>query len=426
MFPYLERRTRPPRARACSPQSGPELALRNPRPANVVSALRTAGPVALLALLAFGALALSCSSDEGQGPEPAQTATQAPAAATQAPAANPSPASTPAPSPSATPEQAQAATPTPVAARPAASMRDLVIDTSTTGKELLDRLSEEEVACIKTAYGDAVFQFIRQGPVLAGGGDPAMAAPMFRCMTSESTAYLTAAFLAALTGAESEGSRQCFAGLALEHPGAIYASVGIGVEGEEPDSISRHEFRVLYFDCMNDAEVVRYFSRYWEVVHSVNTLTGRDILDVFTDSEIACFQDYFGDRYDEAFLDAPMNSGELGTHDMHEACFARDTSGRLFVTVMSALLGGVTGETAACLADFGNEHEHYVDDMIFSTSERRGALPDGEVAELARDGAIWVECLTEDEYRKFGDLLLGDGASGRVPGTPVPRSRASS
>ncbi|MCY4392979.1 MAG: hypothetical protein OXE43_13165 [Chloroflexi bacterium] len=305
-------------------------------------------------------------------------------------------------------------------------MRDLVIDTSTTGKDMLDRLSEEEVACIKAAYGDAVFQFIRQSPVLAGGGDPAMAAPMFQCMTSESTAYLTAAFLAALTGAESEGSRRCFAGLALEHPGALYASVGVGVEGQEPDSISRHEFRLLYFDCMNNAEVVRYFSRYWEVVHSINTLTGRDVLDILTDSEIACFRDYFGDRYDEAFLDAPMNSGELGTHDMHEACFARDTSGRLFVTVMSALLGGVTGETAACLADFGNEHEHYVDDMIFSTSERRGALPDEEVAELARDGAIWVECLTEDEYRKLGDLLLGDGAIGRAPATPVPGSGAPS
>ena len=421
MFPYLERRTRPPRAWACSPQSGPELApRRNPRPANVLSALRTAGPVTLLALLAFGALALSCSSDDGQEREPAQTATQTPTAATQA--ATPSPVSTPAPTAAATPAQTQAATPTPAAA----SMRDLVIDTSTTGKDLLDRLSEEEIACIKAAYGDAVFQFIRQGPVLAGGGDPAMAGPMFRCMTSESTAYLTAAFLAALTGAESEGSRQCFAGLALEHPGAIYASVGIGVEGEEPDSTSRHEFRVLYFDCMNDAEVVRYFSRYWEVVHSLNTLTGRDVLDVFTDSEIACFRDYFGDRYDEAFLAAPMNAGELGTHDMHEACFARDTSGRLFVTVMSALLGGVTGETAACLADFGDEHEHYVDDMIFSTSERRGALPDEEVAELARDGAIWVECLTEDEYRKLGDLLLGDGAIGRAPTTPVPGSGAPS
>ncbi|MCQ3804797.1 MAG: hypothetical protein OXC98_13995 [bacterium] len=350
----------------------------------------------LLALGAAFAMVAACGDESeptATDPLPTATATVAP---TSPPTASPAPA----------------ATSTTEAAPPAVSMRDFVMDASLTGKDLIDRLSEEEVACIKQAYGDTIFQFILGSPMVAQGGDPAMAAPMFSCMTEESFAHLTAAFLAMLTGAESGESRNCFADLAREHPGAARASAGIELEGYETGHISRHEFRLLYFDCLNDGETVRYFSRLWDGVRSANTLTGYDILDVFTDPEVACFRDYFGDSYDKAFLSAPMSSGALGAHELHEACFTKDTSGRLFVTVMSTLLGGFTDETTACLVDFGSEHEHYVDDLVFTTPERLGAMPDEKVAELARDGSIWAECMTDEAYSRLWDLLLDAGAIG--------------
>ncbi|MCY4390784.1 MAG: hypothetical protein OXE43_01875 [Chloroflexi bacterium] len=111
----------------------------------------------IFGLLAIFAIAVACGGED----EPDSTPTPPPATATPSPA----PAT-----PTATPEAVQ----------PAPSMRDFVVDESTTGQDLLDRLSEEENDCIKAAFGEAVYEILRATPLLAAtgsGGDSSASAP---------------------------------------------------------------------------------------------------------------------------------------------------------------------------------------------------------------------------------------------------------
>ena len=78
----------------------------------------------------------------------------------------------------------------------------------------------------------------------------------------------------------------------------------------------------------------------------------------------------------------------------------------------SIQLGGLTDETRTCFADFANEHEHYVDNLILTTPERLEALDGQEIAELARDGGLWLDCMTEDELRRWQELIAAANLAG--------------
>ena len=209
------------------------------------------------ALLAL-AVVVACTGGDDPEPTPTQppaTATQTPAPATQTPApATATPTPTPEPTPTATPSPAPAtATPTPEAAPPTLSMRDFVVDASTTGQDLLDRLSEEEDACIKAAFGDAVYELLRGTPLLAAtGSDSSAAAPLFACLTEENVVLAGTAFLSAAAGGYGDESRVCITDLMLEHPNFIYERLGFEWTGEQ--RTEAHVIILAFYDCLTDAE----------------------------------------------------------------------------------------------------------------------------------------------------------------------------
>ncbi len=118
------------------------------------------------------------------------------------------------------------------------SMRGFVLDASTTGKDLFDRLSEEENGCIKEALGETVYNFMLNAQLLAGGGDPAAAAPLFKCLAPENGAILGVAFLSATVGGHTDESLACMTDLALAHPGLIYARFGLEWTGEADSGVA--------------------------------------------------------------------------------------------------------------------------------------------------------------------------------------------
>ena len=113
---------------------------------------RTAG-VAVIVLVVIVVMALACSNE----PEPTPTPTPVPPTATPTPIATPIPTATPA---------------------LMLSMADFVIDESTTGQELIDRLSGEEQACVRAGFGESIYNIILVTPLLLGGSDPTAAAPL--------------------------------------------------------------------------------------------------------------------------------------------------------------------------------------------------------------------------------------------------------
>ena len=254
-----------------------------------------------IALVAIFSLVVACTSE----PEPTATAT----------AAAPTPTSTPIPT--AAPELML-------------SLADFVIDESTTGQYLIDRLSEEETACIRNAFGAPIFNIIFVTPPLLGGSDPSASAPLYGGLQQEAVVLIGSAFIDARTGGRTEESRECIRNLALEHPEVIYAPLGLTLDGQLLDHPPEvHEFALRFYDCQTDQEKVQNFITVWEGLTASAAITGNDIVGVLNESETVCFREYFGDERYDAFLGELVNSGALGSHAMHEACFTPETASRL-------------------------------------------------------------------------------------------------
>ena len=349
------------------------------------------------ALIAALPLAAACSGDS----EPEPTPTAAPATATPTPTPTPTP--TAEPTPTATPTPAPAtATPTPEAAEPL-SMRDFVVDASTTGQDLIDRLSEDEAACIKAAVGDFVFEILLGTPLLMAGTDAGGSAqPLFACLSVENVVLLGLAFSDAQTGFRDDESRECIQELALEHPEIIFTRLRLEWEGAgaHPDDIQK--FIVRLYDCWSDEERVAYLVDTLDLLAEEHPYPGRELIALLPESEVACVMERLpGEQY-ETFLASSLGRG-FGDQ-LHE-CFSDESHAQMFIALTNVRsIGGWSEETAACLLDFAREHPHFVE---IATTLDLASLPPAEFAEIGRDGVLMMECLSEDEIVR----LQGIGAS---------------
>ena len=154
-------------------------------------------------------------------------------------------------------------------------MRDFVLDPMTTGKDLFDRLSEQEAVCIKGVVGDAVYQAMLSFPLLAAGGDPATAAPIFGCLTFENAVLVGAAFLDAAAGGRTDESRECIADFALQHPEFISARMGIELpEAHTFDGEETRNVLVGFYDCMTETEASVALAELYISIDSLSPLAG--------------------------------------------------------------------------------------------------------------------------------------------------------
>ena len=187
------------------------------------SRIRSMGAIAPLTGL-FGLLifAAACGGDDPTAtPEPTPVPT-----ATTNPTPEPTPEATPEPTPEATPEPTDAPEAT-------GSLMDFKLTTATTGQDMVDLLSEEEVSCIESAYGSGVFQILLSTPILAAASDPAAATPLFRCLTPENVVLIGIAFLDAQAGGWDDESRACITEIGVGHPDAVFVRLGLQL-GEDP------------------------------------------------------------------------------------------------------------------------------------------------------------------------------------------------
>ena len=174
-------------------------------------------------------------------------------------------------------------------------MRDLVVDESTTGRDLLDRLSEEENDCIKAAFGEAVYEILRATPLLAAtgsGGASSAAAPLFACLTEENVVLAGAAFLNAAAGGYSEESRVCITDLALNNPGIIDARLGLEWTGEQQTSPTETYTAILaFYDCLTDTEKAVWLIGTLTAIDAVSPLTGADLIALLPESQATCVRE---------------------------------------------------------------------------------------------------------------------------------------
>ena len=273
-------------------------------------------------------------------------------------------------------------------------MRGFVLDESTTGKDLFDRLSEQENDCIKEALTEAVYDFMLGMSLMAAGGDAAAAAPLFACLAPENVALLGVAFLSARVGGHTDESLACMSDLALAHPGLIYARLGLEWTGE--DTYQEAETGSIvqgFYDCMTEDERAAALKNLYASIDAASPLTGEDLVALLPESEAACVRDTLSEEDYGALLSAtPLRAAGLGVSAAE--CLSLDSVAAFFVSATDAGIGGLSDESAACLDDFVRANPAYVPLFASYLGDESSPVSAAEFMEVGQ-GVEALACLNE-------------------------------
>ena len=187
-------------------------------------------PVLLVALVA-GALAIAACGGEDPTATPEPTATPAPTAI---------------PEPTATPEPTAIPVPTeaPESESEAGMMSLMDIDETTTVGDLMGALSDEEAACFRTAFGEAILDAMKDQPlsVVASGLD---AFPL-DCLEPGNAIAATVAMMSLQAGGLSDDSIACIADAFGEY----------GIPGASMDMVEAMRSFLFAQLCLTDEEAL--------------------------------------------------------------------------------------------------------------------------------------------------------------------------
>ena len=316
---------------------------------------------------------------------------------------DPTPTATPLP-PTATPSPTPEPTPTPDMAQSTVSMRDLVIDESSTGKDLMDRLSTEETDCIRAAIGEALYGILLAAPLLQSGSSEATAT-LVGCMESENVVLFVVAANDAFAGGRSEDTRRCITDLSLQHPENAYIQMGVEWEGEETTNTSkRHEFILAYWDCLTDAESFRLGLQAYAAIDSASTLTGADLVAVLPHAEEACMREILSEQQINTLLTAKPLDGVRAAAPA-AACLSPATIASLYVAAIEGVLGELTAESGNCIANYAVEHSEFLP-LLSSDPAAMEAMPPAALRIIAEGTKAVFSCYTEDELVRAQEVTL--------------------
>ncbi len=346
-------------------------------------------------IIALLALVAACGGDD-----PTPTPTPATVAATPAPtpAATATPAPTPAPTP--TPE----AMPSPTAPAmpehtPMGSLRDLVINPKTVGKQLLDPLSADEVSCIKAAVGQDFYTIIQVTPIAAFGGDVSSATFLFDCLIPESIVLIGIAFLDAQAGGWTEETRQCITDVGLEHPEAIL--VRMGLEWRDPaegHATETFDYNVRICECMTSAEKQGFTLALWAGLDRHSQANGSDIVALFSEAEAACVrQDLSQQQYQAILVSTPLVAITIGSTVSH--CIEPETNHWILAHGIEWALGGLSNESLVCIAKFAENHPSYVA-LLGSGLDNMAAMDPDQFVAITDAGTAQYACMTDEELAR--------------------------
>ena len=306
------------------------------------------------------------------------------------------PTATPEPTPTPTATPTPEPTPEPTSApETQVSLRDFSLTPATTGKDLMDTLSEHEAGCIEDSLGSGVYQILLGTPLMAAGSDPSAAAPLFACLTAENAVLLGIVFLDAQAGGWAEESRRCITEVGLVHPDSVFIRLGVQLSSQPIDSAMTLAHNVQIYECLNDDEKKDFTVSLWRGLDKNATATGNDIVALLSESEAACVRENLSEEdYATMVAAQPLQAVSIGATVSH--CIDPETNLEIFGNGIQWAMGGVTEETLSCLEDFGRNNPAFVALMSLGL-EGIEAMPAAEFLGIIAVGNQQYRCMTPDE-----------------------------
>ncbi len=241
---------------------------------------------------------------------------------------------------------------------PQKSSDTLAQSAATKGKDLTDRLSEEEATCIRTELGDMDYQAFQTGPFVTELErayerpliERALLSTLFSCMNADNTSLLGIAVMDGHAGGWAGETRDCISGIVYEHPEVVY--VWLGVKDLHPSVAEHvqttHTYLLNLWDCFTDEEKVEFTVHSWSVSEGVN---GQGLLEgILNEGEIG----YLEENLLEGSLGSIRKVASLreafvipGVVSAAGVCLEPDINNRIFVGGFAKRTDGLNEESAA-------------------------------------------------------------------------------
>lgn len=277
-------------------------------------------------------------------------------------------------------------------------LRGFFMTSTTTFQDVVDRISEAETSCIRNAFGEDTFQFMLSFPLLSAGSDPSAAGPLFGCFTPENAVSFAVAILDAQSGGWSPETRECVTDIGLEHPNAVFASMGLDMMMASDAPEETLDFSVQIQECRSDEEKRDFTLALWIALDRNAEGAGQDIYDLLTESEAQCVSDGLpADQFAAMMAASPLDAIQIGLTVAH--CISLDTNLKIFANGIQWAIGGVRDETLICLQEFGRQNPAFVA-LLASGIEGIRAMPADEFLMITAAGNDQYACMTEEEVQR--------------------------
>lgn len=282
------------------------------------------------------------------------------------------------------------------------SLMDFVITDSSTGKDLMDAVTEEERDCVKGAIGDAFYQVLLNTPATAfAGADPvaaAVAAPVFQCFAVDTIVVLGVAMIDYQVGGWSPETRACLIGVGRENPNAILTGLGMGLGQTAGQSAESQPYVLQLNACLTPVERVNFLISLQATVDP-RTSGEHDIVAVIPASEVECLRENLTqEQYGRLLGGTVFESFDLS--EAVEDCISEESHVPILVSITATLIGGLSDESAACVTRFGMDHPHYTAMVHPHTYDIETMRPE-ELVEIADDGIRIWNCFNDDEFQRM-------------------------
>ena len=126
------------------------------------------------------------------------------------------------------------------------TIEGLEISDSTTVRDIMATLSDEEVDCVRDSIGASTFDAL-QGLPLSAVASGAEGFPL-ECLAPGNAIGMTVAFMSAEAGGLSEDTRNCITAVAMDNPGAL------GARDPAADAVGESITAIQMHLCLSDEE----------------------------------------------------------------------------------------------------------------------------------------------------------------------------
>ena len=306
----------------------------------------------------------------------------------------PTPVPTAAPAPTATP------TPEPTPAPADGTLEDLFITDTTTGREVMSRLSTTETDCIRAALGEEVYGAVLNIPMkrLISESGAGGAGSFLRCLTDDNVVLMGLVLVDANYDRVDPEARACRVAVARENPDQVRIRFALlrppleTLDGQAVFNATKESF-----DCLSPADRADVLVRLTNRLDQEDTFSGQDAIELISDDEASCIRQGLGEEQYAAFLSATITEAFAPSASLLE-CISPDSQTRLFATFSASRVEGLRPEAVACMAAAVADSPNILA-IGFGTLDV-DQLSESELAQLGDDAAKPFACLNADEVLK--------------------------